>query len=213
MTRKSKAKETSTQPQTVAEAEAVLQSLEGKRLELQEKAEQLAAERKDAAFSAHTGIGDHKLASVTRAIRECDADLSTLGEAIHVAANHVLVAKGHEADLANKRNATRILELTGKLREAGEKMDAACKTLGETGKELSGLFLELRGMGVSHPTLEMWLVHGGICLATAVSGTPWAKNYRPVPPLERKQFGPLISNWATGIESRVRVPKREEIAA
>jgi hypothetical protein len=199
-------------PQSVAEAEIVLRKLEVKREELLASRAELEVAKKSAAYDSFTDSGGDHLASVVRSLRSADADIESLDLALAEARNRVMVAQAFERQAAAEANATKILELTRKLREAGQRMDDACKVIGQTGKELSGLLLELHGLGVRSPTMEQWLVHGGCALATAVAGTPWSRNYRSVPPLERKQFGSLVSSWATAIESRTRKPTAAEAA-
>jgi hypothetical protein len=124
-----KPKKQNIEPQSVAGCSAVLRDLEAKRDELQAACEELAAARKAAAYVAHTG-GSHELVNVMRAIRANAADLESISEAIHEAGNRVLIAKGHEADLANQANVAEILRLAAAFRTCGNELDVAARALG-----------------------------------------------------------------------------------
>jgi hypothetical protein len=68
----------------------------------------------------------------------------------------------------------------------------------------------LQGLGIGHPTYEQLDVFGDAALKTAIMGTPWAKRYRLVAPLERKEFGALVSGWADMVEARIRADFGEQ---
>jgi len=214
MPRKSKTEHASTQPQTVAEAEATLHLLQAKHAELQASAEQLAVARREAAFEAHTG-SDHRLVSVARAVRENAADIETIGFAIHEAGNRVMIAKAFELEAADKANAAKILETCAQLEKAGRELGDAARTFSETSRQVTGLIAQLHSLGIASPSGEQYRVFGSAALKTMIAGSVWARDYPAIAPGERKTFDGLILGWTQGIRARVRgrIGAKEEIAA
>jgi hypothetical protein len=205
--------------QTVAAAEAVLRDLEAKRDKLLAFGQQLTEARRAHAYQAHAADDPdarRELDNVIAAAATNDGVLTSVQEAISEAETKLAVARAYEADVADQAKARAILELLGAFRECGREMDDAARTLGETGKVLTGLLSQLHAAGVHSPSLQQFDVLGDQALKTAILGTPWGKRYPLLAPHERRMFGDLIDGWATMIESRIRAQlgeQEEEIAA
>ena len=215
MTRKkTKNEETSRQPQSVAEAEHILQSLLSKQTELQAAAEQLSASRQAAAFRAHVGDGDHQLVSIMRSIRESDADLTTLSEAIHEARNRVAVAQGFERAAREEANATKVLEICTALEAAGEQLGDAAKMFADASRQVSTLLHELHGLGITSPTGEQFRVFGSAATRTMLATSIWSREFPPIGPLERRTFDGIVGGWVQNIRARVsgRLGAKDEAA-
>jgi hypothetical protein len=201
-------KQHTTEPrQTVADATAVLRDLELKRTRLVERGKELPELRRGAAYLAHVE-GNARACKTLDAVSEeaakFDSELAALDDAINEAKNRVLIAQAFEAETADQAKAQQVRELVGAFREAGRELDDACRTLSEMSRVLVSLLGQLHGHGVHSPTYEQLDVFGDAALKTAIMGTPWAKRYRLVAPLERKSFGVLVSGWADMVEARLR---------
>jgi hypothetical protein len=191
------------EPLTVADATATLAALEKKRDELLVTAAELAEAKKAASFAAHT-TGSAELVNVQRSVRANAADIESIGEAIHEAANRVLIAKAFEREAADKANAERILEVCTELEKAGNSLGAAARTFSETSRQVSGLLAQLNSYGISSPSAEQYRVFGSAATRTMLAGSFWARSFPPVAPLERKTFDSLISGWVQSIRARIR---------
>jgi hypothetical protein len=201
-------KQVDSSPPTVADAESILQRLEEKQKQLTTRGQDLAEQRKVHAYAAHAvqdAAAERELADVIEAIATNDGLLASIAEAVNEAKNRVLIAKAYEADVADQAKAQQILELIGAFREAGAEMDAACRTLSETGKLLGSLLLQLHGLGVQFPSRQQLDVLGNQALLTAVLATPWGSQYQRLAPGQRQSFRTLCSDWAQMIESRIGV--------
>ena len=191
-------------PQSVAEAERILESLLAKRAELEASAVELNATRETAAFRAHTGDGEHQLVSVTRAIREHTAEAESLDLAIHAGRNRIMAAKAHEANIADRANASAVLEVCDALEKAGLELGAAAKTFSETSRQVSSLLQQLRSYGITSPSGEQFRILGNQALRTMISASLWSWDYPALPPGDRRDFAALIGGWTQSIRARVR---------
>jgi hypothetical protein len=188
--------------QSVAEAEAVLADLQDKRQKLIAFGQELAATRRERAYKAHIQDGDgilkRDLEHVIAAISINDGMLVSIAEAVGEAETKLMLAKAYAADVAAQAKAASILEIVGALKEAGVEMDAACRTLHETGKVLVGLLSQLRAAGISSPTHDQLDVLGDQALRTAILDTPWGKRYERLAPNQRRSF----RDWSTAGRNR-----------
>jgi hypothetical protein len=207
--KKPKTEHASTQPQSVAEAEAVLQKLTAKREELLASREELTAAKKAAAYDSFTDAGGDHLASVVRSVRAVDADIESLDLATHEGRNRVAVAQAIEMAARDEANASAILETCSALEKGGQELGAAAKTFSETSREVSSLIQRLHGYGISTPSAEQFRVFGSAATRTMLAGSLWAKEFPPVPPLERKSFDGIVGAWVQNIRARVRGREKE----
>ena len=198
------------QPQSVADAEAILSSLQAKRAELQATAAELAEAKKAAAFDAFTG-GSAELVNVQRSVRAAESDIESIGHAIAEGERRLLLAKAREADLADQTNTAEILRVAAAFRTCGNELDAAARALGEKGRQLTNLLMRLHALGIKAPSFEQFDLLGHQAVLTALGATPWSKRYPPLPPLQRRTFAALVDGWMSSVESR-RKPTAAEAA-
>ena len=180
-----------------------MKALEKKREELLAAAAELAEAKRAASYAAHTG-GSHELVNIARSARATDSDLESIGHAIAEGERRLLLAKAHEADLAEQAAAGKILELCDELEKAGRELGTAAATFTSTSRQVSSLLAQLNSYGITSPSAEQYRVFGSAATRTMLAGSFWGRNFPPVAPGERKTFDGLISNWAVSIRSRMR---------
>jgi ATP-dependent Clp protease ATP-binding subunit ClpA len=213
-------KQTKSRPQTVAAAkqtaaaaEAMLKQLQAQLERHTERGIELEAARKQASYGAHAldDLEQRKALNdvVDESVRH-ETQGRSIADAIEEARRRVVVAQVNEAAAADRQRTRQVLEIVAEFRECGRVLDAAARALGEKSHELGRLLQALHGYGVRHPSYEQWDVFGDAALRSSIANTVWAKRFRVVAPLDRKEFGTLVSGWADMIEARLKAEFGEQ---
>jgi hypothetical protein len=135
-------------------------------------------------------------------------------DAIAEATDKLAIARQAEDALANRERAKEAIEVVAAFRKAGADLDQALKVATDKAAALMTLLSALhRATGTQSPTPSQVDVLATRAMQTFIARTPWGKNFRPIPPGERREFAHLIDGWATIVENRLRAILAEKEAA
>ena len=195
-------------PESVADCEAALRALEEKRAELVQRGEKLPEERRNASYDAHVENSLQARRTLNRVAAEIATyatELASLDDAITAAKNKVLIAQAFEADQAKRAKAKESVAVIAAFKKAGHDLDAALRQIAKQGEALNGLLSQLHATtGSNFPSHDQLDTLGYAAVMTALLRTPWARQFRPMQPSQRREFGPLFAGWAEVLENRIK---------
>ncbi len=202
-------------------AERVLAELVAKRDTLAGRMAELSAERQRIAFVALAG-GDAKARKHLDQLNTEGATLAGEAESIEAAIAEaiarVAAAQNAEALAADREQAAALRAALGDVADCARKIDGAFETIvaeSQRYDDLVGLIVHKLGgsrvLGGNAPNVAR--IFALRALETMLGKTPWRREFRPVPPLERRSFSDLICGrdhagsrtpgWAERIEADV----------
>jgi hypothetical protein len=201
---------------TVAECTATLTALETKRAALLERGTRLPEMRRDVAYAAHVednAAARKELDRVADEVSKHRSEVDSINDAISEATDKLHIAQQVEAATTQRAKAKEALEVAAAFRKAGAELDAALKVAADKSAALMTLLSALhRATGTQLPSPAQVDLLSTKALETFIRRTPWGKNFRPIPPGERREFAPLIDGWATVVENRLRTVLDKEAA-
>ncbi len=184
---------------TVAEAETALEAMQAKHTAALDRATNLAVERRRIAFAAHSGDAEARarLDEINRTTAELDGEIDGLAAAVEEA-RRLKGEAHHEADAsAEEARVTAIRALATPLREAGQRMSAACAALVAAHQDAEAVIGQLHALGCNFPThvqAEVFAVKG---LSTALFNTRLQIEH--LAPGERHTFEGTFGQWAARV--------------
>jgi hypothetical protein len=188
--------------------EKALADLEGKRDALIARVAELPEVRSMAAYDAHVGGNAEAIQTLDQVSAELAShasDLASIDDAIAAGKKLFLAAKASEDHDRKRESAKEAVELIAAFKKAGRDMDQALKTIAEMGDKLTTLLMDIhRTTGSSYPSAAQLDTLGYSAVMSALLRTPWRKRFRPLPPSQQRDFGPLFDGWATVLENRIK---------
>jgi hypothetical protein len=195
-----------TVPQTVQNAEALLQRFEIERDELIAQHEERAGLRREVSFAAHSG-GDPEAARMLDAMHDEAArhqsKLESIDAAISEAKHRVAIAKQHEARAFDREKAKRLRECLVAFNAAAETIDNSLELIVTAGDNMRTIVTEANRLGLSHPSHAQLDSLGGLALRSSLMMTPWSRHFERVGPMEKKTFSGLMQAWTPMIERHI----------
>ncbi len=184
----------------VEQAATTLADLQDKRSRLFDRAKELARERQEISYSAHTG--DER---AREALDKCIAEIVSHDhlvasvEAAIVEATHRLDAAQRIVDQAADREAARELQRAyNGFVELSAELDAALGLVVANAQALKAAVDEIHRFGGGAPTGQQFLTFGELAINAALMATPWARGFRHLAPRERRTFAELARGWTGG---------------
>jgi hypothetical protein len=202
---------------TIEAAEAIIASLEDKRLHLNARAVELADERSHLAFSAHAE-GDKKARSRLDAINgeiiTMSSEQASIASAIEVAAERLAVAR-RAGNLAEDRaQAEELRIVVSRWVECGLIIDDCFTDMNTAAADMKTLLASMHNLGAKTPSHEQVRVLGALALKSALQTTPWAKEFEAIAPNQRRTFATLVTNWRDQlmphILARIGIEEKQE---
>jgi hypothetical protein len=194
---------------------AVVSKLSTSRRDLEEKSEELARTRHELSFGALAdadATAQKKLAKVNAEAASVALELQNLTSALQVAGGRLALAQRAEEQAGEVERAKQRLNLASELRALGRKLDTNFSGgLAHRLFELGSLLNQAGSVAPSHQQVQ---VFGLIALQSMLSGTPWSREFSPVPPNQRTTFAKLTDGWARTVENAARavLGEKEEAA-
>lgn len=139
----------------VEAAEQTLRDLEAKRAACVQRGTDLADERANVAFAAHTGNdakAAKRLEEIHKAIVVHSSELASLDAALKAAAAKLEAARAAEAREADKENALALREQLKEFLACDESLNEALEALAEEGALLHEAAARMRTLGCHFPT-------------------------------------------------------------
>lgn len=186
---------------TIDTAQATLASLQQKRRAALARQADIAAERRNIAFAAHTGDADARarLDELAREDITMAAEVSSLDAAITEAQSRVADAR-RAADLeARHERGREARKRAAKFHRQGLELDKAAQGFLRRFNDLRDEAIELRKLGLDHLRLEAIDVACKRALQSMLMGTPLKLEH--VAPSERANFAHLVAGWTRMIEA------------
>ncbi len=185
---------------TVADAETALETMQAKHTAALERATNLAGERRRIAFAAHSGdaAARARLDEINRATAELDGEIDGLAAAMEEA-RRLRGEAQHQADAgAEETRVAAIRALGPALREAGQRMSAACAALVAAHQDAEAVIGQLHALGCNFPTHVQAQVFSVKGLSTALFNTRLQIEH--LAPGERHTFEGTFDTWAARVE-------------
>ena len=196
---------TTTNKQSVANAEQLLARFERERADLTERKAALADKRRNAAYDAHAG--DAAAAKVVddlhRDAVELEAKIAAIDAAIVEAKHRVGIAKQHEARIYDRERAGRLRQQLAQFVAAAETLDNCLELMVTAGDDMRNTITEMNQLGQSHPSHAQLDSLGGLALRCALMLTPWSRHFERVGPTEKRSFTGLVAAWSSMIQRTI----------
>jgi hypothetical protein len=193
---------------SVADAEAALSNLQGKRDALIERGKQLDTVRASYAYAAHANddkVAREKLDQVNRETAEHGSELASIDAALKRATDRLEAAKRHEAKQADREQAKALREALKRFVQHGAGVDAALEVLIESCNGLQTALIEMHRSGSSFPSDAQLMSLGGRVLLGALSRTPFRRNFETLPPDQRSRtMSMVVQQWSDTVERSIR---------
>jgi hypothetical protein len=196
--------------------DATLASLEDKRKALVTKATELADERQRVSFAAHTGDAKarQRLDKINIETAAHTSEFESIEAALAEANKRLELAKRTEASTADREKAKAIAVLNAQLKEQLDDADDAFADAISSVLSARALLMEMRGLGVTSPTDQMFRINAVAVIKTVIQNLPqpWINDFEfaRLAPSQKKNFNSLAESWCNQIANRL--PKKEEAA-
>jgi hypothetical protein len=189
----------------IEKAEATLAKLEDHRRHLIQKATELDAERQKIAFSAHTGDqkARQRLDRINAETASHQSELLSIDAAITEAQSRVEAAHRQAAIEADREQARKLVQELEAFEACGDKLDELIGDFVKYSFALERTVSEINALGCPSPSHAQLDALGARALLTALNKTPWAREFSPLPPNERRTFASLIEAWSPQIRSNI----------
>jgi hypothetical protein len=189
---------------SIDKAEAAVAALEDQRKALVIERQEQDDELKRVAFLAHVQ-GDVEARKRLTELREeairRDQKFKEIEAATATAREKLAQAQAAEVRQAALENAEKLADVASLLAQVGRDLDAACFGITESGRVMKELIDIVHGLGLANPNAHQMHSLGWRALASALINTPWAREFPPVPPNDRKSFEQITAAWAQMIEN------------
>jgi hypothetical protein len=197
--------QTTTNKQSVANAEQLLQRFERERLELVERKAALAEKRRSVAYDAHAA-GDAKLLDgVHREAAELESRITGLDDAVAEAKRRLEAAKQHEAKQADREQAKALRNALQQFTQHAAGVDSALEVLVSSCNGMQESLTAMHRCGSTFPSDAQLQSLGGRVLLGALSKTPFRRNFETVPPLERdRSMARIAEQWSDTVERSIK---------
>jgi predicted glycosyl hydrolase (DUF1957 family) len=201
----------------IEEAEKTLAALEDKRKQLVQKATELADERQRISFAAHAG-GDAKarkrLDEINAATVSHGSEMESIQAAIVEASRRVEAARHDAAIAADREAASELAEQWKLFVEHAKALDKALAGVTEHGHALEAILTQVNALGAASPSRAQLDSLGARALMSALQKTPWAREFSPIAPNERRTFSALVESWGASVRNNVaaRLGNKREAA-
>jgi hypothetical protein len=187
-------------------AQRIIDDLTTKHRALTEKAEEMAVQRRELSYAAHTG--DHsakaKLDKLTKESLTLGLEQDNVASALAEASKRLAVAQAAEAVEQEREQAKRRRQAAKKLKAASAKATTAAAEWVAAVNEMRAAVDEIRVTGSTFPSDEQFIVHGQLATNTLLMGLPWQPEVH-VAPQYRKTFLQLGAAWSGTIDRQVAV--------
>ena len=201
------------------QAAATLAKLEDKRKQLIEQNIELADERQRISFDAHAG-NDQKararLDKINAAFIAHTSEMASLESAIVEAQARLDASKSTEALQQDREQAKELRLALNRFHELGLIVDDCFADLTSATLEMKIVLDKMHQLGAPNPSSEQVRVLGAQAVKTALMQTPWAKEFDPIAPNQRRSFKSLVDGWRDmlmpSITRRTGEEKQEQAA-
>jgi hypothetical protein len=194
--------------QTSVEAEAILASIERKRLAHEQKGTELAAERAAIAFKVHGGDGDprsrKRLDEINHQLAFHASEAESICAAQKTAAGNLVAAQRAAAAEDDKAAAREVVKVLDELCEHGTVLDDALADAVTAGANLRDCLNRLHNLGISHPSHEMLHTIGNLAFRTAMAKSIWSRYHEAVAPKDRVSFAAVAASWREHLMADVK---------
>jgi chromosome segregation ATPase len=183
---------------TVADVEAAISRLEGKRSQLLARGTELATVRASLAFKALSeddADARAKLDRINKETAEHGAELASLDAALVTAKERFAAAQRHEAKAADRERALELRVVLDQFVETAAQLDQVLADVAECGHRLHQIQAQMYSLGSPVPNGAQLDSLGFRCLLTACAATPWHRHFQVLAPHERRSFSDLIAIW------------------
>jgi hypothetical protein len=183
---------------TIADAEATIARLEGKRSELVARGTELATIRASLAYAALADGDDKSRAKLDKLNIEAathTSEVAAVEAAINTANERLVAARDHEAKAADRTNARELKVVLDQFVESATQLDQALADVAALGNNLHQIQARMRDLGSPVPNAAQLDSLGYRCLLTACASTPWSRHFETLAPHERRSFSALIDIW------------------
>lgn len=201
----------------IEKAAAVLRDLEDKRRALVEKGVELADERQRISFAAHAGNdvkARKRLDEINGAMASHGSELASIEAAIDEAKARLEAAHRDAALEADREAANELAEEWKDFVEHAKNLDKALAAVVEHGHALEKVLTRVNALGATSPSCAQLDSLGGRALMSALQRTPWAREFSPIAPNERRTFTALGETWGASVRNNVaaRLGNKREAA-
>jgi hypothetical protein len=188
----------------IAAAQATLVELQSKRDALVARGVELAEQRQQIAFAAHTGdqAARKKLDGINRESGMQASELESLDAAIAEATKRVVAAERVVAIQAERAAALDLRKVADELHAAGADAGFALEAFVLAADRLHEVADKLSASGAP-PRHEQIISLGYRAIGTALMRTLWGREFEQVRPHERYTFPQLCDGWATQLQSAI----------
>jgi hypothetical protein len=188
---------------SIEAANNIVNELTVKHRALADKADDLAVQRRELSYAAHTGDerAKKKLDQLTRETVTLALEHENVASALVEANRKLNEAQAEAAREQQKENARKLRAVTKAFVELGNEVDELLSELATASAALKASVSEIHGLGVGFPSHAQLQSLGERALHTSLMNTLFQAQH--VPPGERTTFAKLIKGWAATIERGV----------
>jgi hypothetical protein len=199
-------------PKTEIEtAQQVIDDLSKKHREAAERAEEIAAQRRDLAYAAHTGdaAAMKKLTLLNRDTVTLALERDNVASALVTANQKLNELRAAEALEQEREQAKRRRQAAKKLKAAAAKADQFAAQWVAAVKEMRTAVDEIHLTRSAFPTDQQFTVHGHNATNTVLMAMPFRPEVH-VPPQDRHSYRHIADNWSQVLEREIAIVLQEE---
>jgi hypothetical protein len=197
----------------VEKAEKIVADLEMKRGRLLDRGKEIGDQIAANGFKVHAEndkTARSELDKLTAASVSHQAETKSPEAAIKQAGERLDAVKRSAAPAEDQTQARELRQALKEFVAFGLELDAALAVIVDSGTRLRKTADKLLALGSPNPTHEQLNALGALALHTALSQTPWSREFRTLAPRERKSFADLVRAWASTAERAHVAPRLGE---
>jgi hypothetical protein len=187
-------------------AQQVIDDLTRKHRELADKAEEMAAQRRELSYAAHTGdaAAMKKLTLLTRDTATLALERENIASALVEANKRLNEAQAAEALEQEREQAKRRRDAAKRLKAAALKADTAAAQWVAAVREMRAAVDEIHLTRSTFPTDQQFTVVGQTATNTVLMAMPFRPEVH-VPPQDRHSYRHIADNWAGVLEREIKI--------
>jgi hypothetical protein len=188
---------------TISAAQKIVTELALKHRDLVDRADELAAQRRELSYQAHTGNASAKkrLDQLTNQTLTLALEKENVASAL-VEANKRLNEAQAEVEREHQKDQARKLKTVIKaFIELGRDLDQLLTELAASAEALKATVTEIHSLGSSFPSHAQLQSLGERAFHTALMGTPFQQEHTA--PGERTTFSKLIGGWSSTLQQGI----------